>query len=147
MSSTYLLVLLLGVVVLTTSSLADYPKRPPVERPPIEHKPPTPIGKPPGGVKPPPKHKPPPGHGPPTSVGKPPEEEEPLSGHKPPIGKPPKGHKPGHPPVENAEEDSHKMPPKMMPPKIKPPPKKKPPHKPPTPGYPNWVTLINKSRM
>ncbi|CBI23621.3 unnamed protein product, partial [Vitis vinifera] len=40
MSPTYLLVVLLGLVVLTAPSLADYPKHPPFEKPPPEHKPP-----------------------------------------------------------------------------------------------------------
>ncbi|RVW33410.1 hypothetical protein CK203_098882 [Vitis vinifera] len=66
MSPTYLLVVLLGLVVLTSPSLADYPQHPPFKKPPPEHKPPV--------EKPPPEHKPP--------VEKPPPE------HKPPVEKP-----------------------------------------------------------
>nr|CAN59947.1 hypothetical protein VITISV_043421 [Vitis vinifera] len=150
MSTTYLLVLLLGMVVLTTRSLGDYPEHPPFEKPPPEHKPPgekpppehkpTPFEKPPKGEKPLPEHKPP------TPVGKPPKGEKPLPENKPPtpVGKPPKGekpphygHNPGHPPAENAE-DSYKPPWKIKPPST--PAKKQPtpgkklptsPHKPP----------------
>ncbi|KAL6344210.1 hypothetical protein AAG906_035435 [Vitis piasezkii] len=143
MSPTYLLVLFLGLVVLTTPSLADYPK--PLQ--PRKHKSPT---KPPKGEKPLPEHKPP------TPIGKPPKGETPLPEYKPPtpVGKPPKGekpphygHNPGHPPVES-KEDSYKPPHKIEPPsapmkKPEAPGKKpstpphKPPHKPPSPSHPN----------
>ena len=109
MSPTSLLVLLLGLVILTTSSLADYPKRsplqkppPPVEKPPNQHQPPPtpPKGedKPPKGEKPPPEHKPSnktrkllqeekplpdSEHKPPSQSGKPPKEEKSLPEHKP----------------------------------------------------------------
>ncbi|RVW86801.1 hypothetical protein CK203_042778 [Vitis vinifera] len=150
MSTTYLLVLLLGMVVLTTPSLGrEAPPRTPSHRPQLvnlprershhqntnpphsknlqgekplpEHKPPTPVGKPPKGEKPLPENKPP------TPVGKPPK------GEKPPHY----GHNPGHPPAENAE-DSYKPPRKIKPPST--PAKKQPtpgkklptsPHKPP----------------
>ncbi|KAL6344222.1 hypothetical protein AAG906_035447 [Vitis piasezkii] len=82
-----------------------------------EHKPPTPIGKPPKGEKPPPEHKPP------TPVGKPPK------GEKPPHY----GHNPGHPPVES-KEDSYKPPHKIEPPSA--PKKPQPPHYGHNPGHP-----------
>ena len=152
MSPTYLLVVLLGLVVLTAPSLADYPTHPPFEKPPPEHKPP--VEKPPPEHKPP-MEKPPPEHKP-TPLEKPPKGEKPLPEHKPPapVGKPPKGekpphygHNPGHPPAENAE-DSYKPPRKIKPPstpaekqpgpgKKLPTPPHKPPHKPPTPTHPN----------
>ena len=108
MSPTSLLVLLLGLVILTTSSLADYPKRsplqkppPPVEKPPNQHQPPPnpPKGEEPlPGPKPPKGEKPPPEHKPSNKTRKLLQEEKPLpdSEHKPPSqsGKPPKEEKP-----------------------------------------------------
>ena len=68
----YFLVLLLGMVLLSTASLADHH-----ESPKHEHKPPK-------GEKPPPKHKPLPEHKPPKGKGeKPPPEHKPP--HKPPT--------------------------------------------------------------
>ncbi|KAK4586106.1 hypothetical protein RGQ29_023334 [Quercus rubra] len=104
----YCLVLLLGVVILSTASLADHHESP-------KHK-----HKPPKGEKPPPKHKPP------TALNK---EEKPLPEHKPPTPgkgeKPPShDHHPGRLLLESASIDG-KPPPKGE----KPPPK----HKPPTP--------------
>ncbi|KAJ9182271.1 hypothetical protein P3X46_006286 [Hevea brasiliensis] len=107
MSAKYLLVLFVVVVLLTTHSLAQY--------------------KPPGSGHKPPIYKRPPAeeH---SSVDT---EKAFLDAYKPPKGKggkPP--HKPGHPPVVDAEDGNYK-PPVKKPPVQKPPPKK-PPHKPPS---------------
>ncbi|KAK9991835.1 hypothetical protein SO802_026820 [Lithocarpus litseifolius] len=140
MSRPSILVLFLAVVLLTTSSNADYPKPPP-----YQHKPPTPIQKPPPIEKPPtplykspPVSNPTPEHKPPTPVYQPPKPSVPI--HKPPtpISKPPtlppKVEKPPvyTPPTPVQAPPKVEKPPTSLPPKVETP---APPKQLPSPPY------------
>ncbi|KAB1224538.1 hypothetical protein CJ030_MR2G007125 [Morella rubra] len=125
----------LGVVLLTTSSLPDdgkKPQSPKGHKPPQKHKPPISLDESPEGDNPfdkPPKGK---GEKPPSLFYKPPQ----VKGEKPqPEHKPPHGHYPGHPPVEDAKDSlepaGKRKPPSPPPPKMAPRINHHPPHHPP----------------
>lgn len=165
MSNTYLLVLLIGVVALTTPSLADHHLPPHYEhirlafspKPAPEHKPPMPVHKPPI-EKPAPEPQPPiPSHKPPRkdyglghkrfTPAEPPKVEKPVPEHKPTTLPPkpsflPPIHKPFSPhdhfpaqPSMESGEAPQKPLRKMMPPPI--------PHKDPPSPYHNAPPPIN----